>query len=72
MITLEDKMMTKTSKNKENLFNCIFCDFKSSKKYNYEIHLTTEKHKRMTKDYKKGQKQAENKQNKQKKKNVKS
>ncbi len=65
MVTLEDEMMTKTSKNKELNLNCIFCDFKTTKKYNYDIHLTTDKHKRMTNDYKGGQNQGEIKQNKQ-------
>ena len=43
MLTLE-RMATKMSKKNANIFCCKLCDFNTSKRTNYEIHLKTKKH----------------------------
>ena len=63
MMTDDDQKVTKGALN----FCCKYCHYKCSKKYYYERHLTTEKHKKalnddqmMTNDDQKGQKRANN------------
>jgi len=51
-------------KNKPNSafkFHCEFCDYGTSKKSNYDAHLSSDKHKRITNELQMGQKSAENK-----------
>jgi len=48
-MTNDDKKPPKNAK----IFSCLECDFKCSKKSDYERHLTTRKHKMMTNDDKK-------------------
>jgi hypothetical protein len=54
MGTIGDKIKQKLATN----FYCNFCDYGTSKKSNYDIHIATDKHKRVTKGYKWGQKLA--------------
>ena len=53
------KKCRETIKN-AGLFHCKLCDFTSSKESNYQKHLSTRKHKRITMDNKKCQKNAKN------------
>ena len=55
MITLEDKIQPKI----QPRFYCKFCDYGTSKKTNYDTHVISNKHKRITNDYIKGQNSAE-------------
>jgi hypothetical protein len=55
-------MATNDDKNQPKLapkFYCEICDYGTSKKYNYDIHLANDKHKRLTKDLQMRQKSAE-------------
>ena len=44
MATFSNNLGAKTSKNEHYIFYCDLCDYKSSKKYNWERHLMTPKH----------------------------
>ena len=48
-------MEDKNARNLAKYFSCEFCDYVTSNKYNFSIHQTTDKHKRMTNDYIGGQ-----------------
>jgi hypothetical protein len=56
MATNDDKIQPKLAPK----FYCEICDYGTSKKYNYDIHLANDKHKRLTKDLQMRQKLAEN------------
>jgi hypothetical protein len=58
METLGDKNQQKPAL----IFYCEKCDYRTSRKYNYDEHLETDKHKRVTKGLQKGQKPAKNQQ----------
>ena len=38
-------MLTKKEQKVATFYECIFCDYKTSKKFNYQKHLSTQKHK---------------------------
>jgi hypothetical protein len=44
MATLSNNFGAKTSKNEPEFFECISCDYKCSKKYNWDRHVLTAKH----------------------------
>ena len=48
-------METKIKQKLANKFYCEFCDYTTSKKFNFDSHLATDKHKRVTNGDKKGQ-----------------
>jgi len=50
-MTKEDKGGQKVAKKYDNFYSCVFCHYNTSKKNNYEKHILTLKHKRMTNDY---------------------
>ena len=52
----------KIKENQGGYFYCSNCDFNTCKKYNYEKHLMSNKHKKITNDYIGGQKISKNKQ----------
>ena len=54
MVTLGDKKQP----NKAFKFYCEFCDYMTSKKTNYDAHISTDKHKRVTKGLQMGHKSA--------------
>ena len=54
----EDKIQPKFSQNSAIKFVCNFCDYNTSKKYNYNNHISSAKHLRMTQDYNGGQNSA--------------
>jgi hypothetical protein len=54
MITLRDKNQPKI----QPKFYCIFCDYGTCKKSNYDTHIISIKHKKITMDYNKGQNSA--------------
>lgn len=56
---MDDAEDKKTSKKKHEIFSCEKCDYKTSRRSNYNNHILTLKHKRMTQDDKKKQKEAE-------------
>lgn len=45
-------MITKSSTEKKNMYECNYCNYITSKKYNYDKHLTTLKHKKRENDNK--------------------
>ena len=47
-------MLTKRVNFQKNIFECKLCDYTTSRKYNYDRHLLTPKHKMLTKTSKKG------------------
>jgi ribosomal protein L37AE/L43A len=49
METLGDKIMSKNEQNEQNEFNCITCNYKCCKKFNYDRHLLSSKHVKLTK-----------------------
>ena len=49
-------METKIKQKLANFFYCEYCDYTTSKKYNFDAHNATDKHKRVTNGDKKGQK----------------
>ena len=59
LVHMDDAEDTKSSKKKHEIFTCEKCDYKTSRRSNYNNHLLTLKHKRMTNDDKKKQKVAE-------------
>lgn len=56
--TIDDNSYDDISQEKQYKFSCNCCDYFTSRKVNYDKHLTTSKHVRMTKDYIGGQKVA--------------
>ncbi len=56
---MDDAEDKKTSKKKHEIFACELCDYKTSRRSNYNNHILTLKHKRMTQDDKKKQKEAD-------------
>jgi hypothetical protein len=54
----EDEIEDKSSQKVAQHFYCEICDYNTSKKTNYDKHITTPKHLRMTEDYIGGQKVA--------------
>ena len=58
----DDKIKEKSSQKVAQNFYCEFCDYITSKKANYDKHITTPKHQRMTEDYIGGQKVAKSSQ----------
>ena len=59
MVTLGDKIQPKFSQNSAPKYYCNFCDYKTCKKSNYDSHILSAKHKKVTDDYKMGQNSAE-------------
>jgi len=51
MVTLGDKIQQKFSENSAPKFCCKICDYTTYKKYNYDTHLLSAKHKRVTNGY---------------------
>jgi hypothetical protein len=60
METLGDKIQPKFSQNSAFKFYCKYCDYRTSKKCNYDTHTASAKHQRITKDYEMGHKSAAN------------
>ena len=60
METLGDKIQPKFSQNSAFKFYCKYCDYGTCKKCNYDTHLASAKHQRITKDYEMGHKSAQN------------
>jgi hypothetical protein len=60
-------MDTCCSKNEEVFLSCILCDYKCSKKYNFDRHVATDKHKRIHFGYILDTKNEQNEQNEQNK-----
>jgi len=60
MGTLRDKMGTKISQKSASKFYCKDCDYGTCKKNNFNVHILSDKHFRITNGYKKGQLSAEN------------
>ena len=58
----DDKIKGKSSQKVTQIFYCNCCHYNTSKKTNYDKHLTTTKHQRMTEDYNGGQKVAKSSQ----------
>ena len=58
METLGDKIQPKFSQNSALKYCCEYCDYKTSKKCNYDTHLMSAKHLRITNDYNMGQNSA--------------
>jgi hypothetical protein len=58
----DDKIEEKSSQKVASNFYCVFCDYYTSKKTNYDKHIITPKHLRMTEDYIGGQKVAKSSQ----------
>jgi hypothetical protein len=48
METLGDLLVSKTSKKEPLIYHCDACDYKCSKKFNWDRHITTTKHIRLT------------------------
>ena len=61
MDDLDDQIEQKTSQQ----FSCIFCDYSTCKKTNYDRHVLTDKHQRMTKSSKMDDQNEQNEQNEQ-------
>jgi len=61
MDDLDDQIEQKTSQH----FSCIFCDYSTCKKTNYDRHILTDKHQRMTKSSKMDDQNEQNEQNEQ-------
>jgi hypothetical protein len=59
METLGDKSQAKTSQKQAFKFYCKICDYGTCKKSNYDSHIFTAKHSRVTNDYNMGQKPSE-------------
>ena len=66
METLGDKIQPKISIYSAFTFYCKFCDYGTSKNCNYNTHILSAKHKRVTNDYNGGQNSAKIQQNKEK------
>lgn len=58
----DDKIKEKNSQKVAQNFYCKICDYNTSKKTNYDKHIITHKHQRMTEDYIGGQKVAKSSQ----------
>ena len=58
----DDKIKEKSSQKIAQNFYCETCDYITSKKTNYDKHMITPKHQRMTEDYIGGQKVAKSSQ----------
>jgi hypothetical protein len=59
MGTLRDKNGTKFSQNSAFIYYCKFCDYGTSKKSNYDTHILSDKHQKVTNGYNKGHISAE-------------
>ena len=59
MDTLGDKNQQNLSKKSAFKYYCIFCDYGTCKKYNYDTHIISSKHTKITNDYNMGQNIAE-------------
>jgi Txe/YoeB family toxin of Txe-Axe toxin-antitoxin module len=60
METLGDKIQPKFSQNSASKFYCKYCDYGTYKKCNYDTHIASAKHQRITKDYEMGHNSATN------------
>jgi hypothetical protein len=60
METLGDKNQPKISKISASKYYCIICDYGTSKKCNYNTHIASSKHTKVTNDYIMGQNSAKN------------
>jgi hypothetical protein len=58
METLGDKNQPKISQKSASKYYCIFCDYRTSKKCNYDTHISSYKHSKITNDYIMGQNSA--------------
>ena len=56
METMETKMETKKSEKSEVMFYCELCDYKCCRKYDFNKHILTAKHKNTTKEIQKSEK----------------
>jgi hypothetical protein len=56
METMETKMETKKAKKSEEIFYCESCDYKCFRKYDFNKHILTAKHKNTTKETQKSEK----------------
>ena len=56
METMETKMETKKAKKSEEIFYCESCDYKCFRKYDFNKHIMTSKHKNTTKETQKSEK----------------
>ena len=56
METMETKMETKKTKKSEEIFYCESCDYKCFRKYDFNKHILTSKHKNTTKETQKSEK----------------
>jgi hypothetical protein len=63
METKEDKIQQKISKNSATKFYCNFCDYGTCRKSNFDTHILSAKHQRITKEDKGGQNSAKIQQN---------
>jgi Txe/YoeB family toxin of Txe-Axe toxin-antitoxin module len=59
METLGDKIQLKISQNSAFKYYCKYCDYGTCKKSNYESHILSAKHSKVTNDYNMGQNSAE-------------
>jgi hypothetical protein len=57
MDTLGDKIQPKVSQNSAFKYYCKICDYGTCKKYNYDTHIISSKHSKITNDYNMGQNQ---------------
>ena len=60
METMETKMETKQSEKSEPIFYCELCHYKCSRKYDFNKHILTSKHKNTTKETQKSEKSENN------------
>jgi hypothetical protein len=58
METLGDKIQLKISQKSVSKYHCILCDYNTSKKCNYDTHILSAKHLKVTHDYQMGQNSA--------------
>jgi hypothetical protein len=66
MATLSNKMGAKMSQNEETVYECIICDYKCCKKFNYRRHILSAKHIKATINSNLATKNEQNEQNEQK------
>jgi hypothetical protein len=65
MATLSNNLGARLSKNEEVIYKCILCDYKCSKKSNYDRHILSAKHLKATKGNQTATKNEQNEQNEQ-------